>query len=262
MAALVVALDYKDAGSAIAMVRTLKGAVPWVKVGLELFTAEGPTVVSALKDLGYKVFLDLKFFDIPNTVQGAVRSAVRLGADMVKVNYTGSPDTFHEVVLGCGGHKPDGIRVHPQRPVQAPTDARFTIFTLEGTYPPRFLLADVPPAQDPAPDEAASMILPARDAAAAASNRVTAITAASGFTLTRLHPLPFFSAPGSGNNIGLLPVLIAGRGPWSSVIETLRALENNPGLQIEKLALRPMTNGKDWEVSVRFEQAAWKNEGP
>ena len=101
MAELVVALDYKDAGSALAMARTLKGVVPWAKVGLELFTAEGPTVVSALKDLGYKVFLDLKFFDIPNTVQGAVRSAVRLGADMVNIHALGGERMARAAMEGC-----------------------------------------------------------------------------------------------------------------------------------------------------------------
>ena len=73
MAELVVALDFKDSVRALSMARSLRGVVSWMKVGLELFTAEGPKVVSALKDMGFKVFLDLKFFDIPNTVQGAVR---------------------------------------------------------------------------------------------------------------------------------------------------------------------------------------------
>ncbi|HKI81564.1 MAG TPA: orotidine 5'-phosphate decarboxylase / HUMPS family protein, partial [Pseudodesulfovibrio sp.] len=68
MADLVVALDFKDAESALSMARILRGTAPWMKVGLELFTAEGPKVVFGLKNLGFKVFLDLKFFDIPNTV--------------------------------------------------------------------------------------------------------------------------------------------------------------------------------------------------
>lgn len=101
MAELVVALDYKDADSALAMARTLNGAVPWMKVGLELFTAEGPFVVSGLKELGYKVFLDLKFFDIPNTVQGAVRSAVRLGADMVNIHALGGERMAAAAMQGC-----------------------------------------------------------------------------------------------------------------------------------------------------------------
>jgi orotidine-5'-phosphate decarboxylase len=89
MAELVVALDYPEAAPALDMARRLVGTAPWVKVGLELFTAEGPGLVADLKALGFRVFLDLKFLDIPNTVRGAVRSAARLGADMVNIHVLG-----------------------------------------------------------------------------------------------------------------------------------------------------------------------------
>lgn len=89
MAELVIALDSPDKASALAMARQIADVAPWVKVGLELYTAEGPPVLTALKDMGLKVFLDLKFLDIPNTVRGAVRSAVRAGADMLNVHTTG-----------------------------------------------------------------------------------------------------------------------------------------------------------------------------
>lgn len=101
MAELVVALDFKDAGSALSMARTLKGTAPWMKVGLELFTAEGPAVIHGLKELGFKVFLDLKFFDIPNTVQGAVRSAARLGVDMVNIHALGGERMAKAAMAGC-----------------------------------------------------------------------------------------------------------------------------------------------------------------
>ncbi|AMK12316.1 orotidine-5'-phosphate decarboxylase [Pseudodesulfovibrio indicus] len=101
MAELVVALDFPDAASALAMARALEGTAPWMKVGLELFTAEGPKVVTGLKELGFKVFLDLKFFDIPNTVQGAVRSAVRLGADMVNIHALGGERMARAAMAGC-----------------------------------------------------------------------------------------------------------------------------------------------------------------
>ena len=101
MAELVVALDFRDSRTALSMARSLEGVAPWMKVGLELFTAEGPQVVSGLKEMGFKVFLDLKFFDIPNTVQGAVRSAVRLGADMVNIHALGGERMARAAMVGC-----------------------------------------------------------------------------------------------------------------------------------------------------------------
>lgn len=89
MAELVVALDYPEFTPAQDVAQSLAGVVPWVKVGMELFTAEGPRVVTVLKDMGFKVFLDLKFHDIPNTVKGAIRSSTRLGADMVNIHAFG-----------------------------------------------------------------------------------------------------------------------------------------------------------------------------
>lgn len=89
MAELVVALDFGTRQQAVDMARTLLGTVQWMKVGLELFTAEGPPVVADLKSMGFKVFMDMKYFDIPNTVQGAVRSVTRLGADMVNIHVLG-----------------------------------------------------------------------------------------------------------------------------------------------------------------------------
>lgn len=98
MAQLVVALDFQTGAEALDMARMLVPLVApgqpelWMKVGLELFVAEGPAIVRALKRLGFKVFLDLKFLDIPNTVRGAVRSAVKSGADMLNIHAAGGPD--------------------------------------------------------------------------------------------------------------------------------------------------------------------------
>ncbi|TIH15609.1 orotidine-5'-phosphate decarboxylase [Marinifilum sp. JC120] len=89
MSELVVALDFKDARSAVEMAEKVRGVAPWVKVGLELFCAEGPEIITRFKEMGFKVFVDLKFFDIPNTVKGAVRSATRAGADMLSLHALG-----------------------------------------------------------------------------------------------------------------------------------------------------------------------------
>ncbi len=89
MAELIVALDYTDAQKALAAAKMVQGTPLWMKVGLELFTREGPSVVSALQDMGFRVMLDLKMFDIPNTVKGGIRSACRLGVDLVTVHTLG-----------------------------------------------------------------------------------------------------------------------------------------------------------------------------
>ena len=89
MAKLVVALDYTDSLDALNMANSLRGSAEWMKVGLELFTREGPRVVHTLKGMGFKVMLDLKLFDIPNTVRGGVRSACWIGADLITVHLLG-----------------------------------------------------------------------------------------------------------------------------------------------------------------------------
>jgi len=86
---LVVALDYPEAGPALEIARKLLGRAAYVKVGLELYTAEGPDVVTKLRDMGHQVFLDLKLHDIPNTVAGAVAAAARAGAALLTVHTSG-----------------------------------------------------------------------------------------------------------------------------------------------------------------------------
>lgn len=86
---VIVALDYPNAESALAMADQLDPAKCRVKVGKELFTAEGPGLVRELVARGFDVFLDLKFHDIPNTVAKAVAAAAELGVWMVNVHASG-----------------------------------------------------------------------------------------------------------------------------------------------------------------------------
>jgi len=72
---VIVALDQPDAARALETARSLVGAVGWVKVGMTLYYAEGPSIVRDLRALGFKVFVDLKLHDIPHQVEGhAARS--------------------------------------------------------------------------------------------------------------------------------------------------------------------------------------------
>lgn len=89
MSRIIVALDVDTTAQALALADSLRGRVGAFKVGNQLFTAEGPAVVRALAGRGDRVFLDLKFHDIPTTVAGAVRSAVSTGAWMVNVHASG-----------------------------------------------------------------------------------------------------------------------------------------------------------------------------
>jgi orotidine-5'-phosphate decarboxylase len=85
---IIVALDVPSKEKALTLVRTLESANLF-KVGLELFTAEGPKLLREIQNLGKKVFLDLKLHDIPNTVAGAVRSGIKHHAHMMTIHASG-----------------------------------------------------------------------------------------------------------------------------------------------------------------------------
>lgn len=89
MAGVIVALDHSSQEEALALVDRLSGTGTFYKVGLELFTRAGPSVVEALRARGKRVFLDLKLHDIPNTVAGAVRAASALDVELLTVHVSG-----------------------------------------------------------------------------------------------------------------------------------------------------------------------------
>ena len=86
---VIVAIDC-DRQRALELADALSGHAVWLKVGMTLFYAEGPSIVREFKERGFKVFLDLKFHDIPHQVRGAARSAALAGADLMSVHGLGS----------------------------------------------------------------------------------------------------------------------------------------------------------------------------
>ena len=92
---LIIALDFPSAQPALSLVDRLESQCIWFKVGLELFLAEGPPIVTSLRRRGLKVFLDLKLHDIPNTVASAVRSAAALDVSLLTVHGSGGPAMLH-----------------------------------------------------------------------------------------------------------------------------------------------------------------------
>ncbi len=95
---LIVALDVDDAGKARQLVEQLRGSVGMFKVGLEPFCLYGPGFVKAVQEMGGRVFLDLKFHDIPRTAAQAARAAVRMGVYMFNVHIAGGREMLKAVV--------------------------------------------------------------------------------------------------------------------------------------------------------------------
>ncbi len=97
---LIVALDVPTQTEALELVRELSPEVGFFKIGLQLYTAEGPETVRAILATGAKVFLDLKLHDIPNTVGRAVESASRLGVQMVTIHLSGGEEMIRAAIAG------------------------------------------------------------------------------------------------------------------------------------------------------------------
>ncbi|MXX54649.1 MAG: orotidine-5'-phosphate decarboxylase [Gemmatimonadetes bacterium] len=98
---IIVALDVPDAASALAMADRIGPACTFYKVGLELYTAEGPAVVASLRDLGKNVFLDLKLHDIPNQVARATARAGDLGVRFLTVHASGGGAMLAAAAAAC-----------------------------------------------------------------------------------------------------------------------------------------------------------------
>ena len=111
MAELIVALDVNSREEAVQKIKAIGDAVDFYKIGLELFTAEGPDIVKQVKDLGKRVFLDLKLHDIPRTVERAVRSGADLGVDLMTIHSVGGKAMIKAAADAANEFGPKGPKI-------------------------------------------------------------------------------------------------------------------------------------------------------
>ena len=106
---IIVALDC-GADEARKIARSLVGKASWLKVGMTLYYQEGPRIVEELKDMGFNIFVDLKFHDIPHQIYGAAQSIARAGADMITMHAIGGLEMMRSVLDGLiEAQRPDVI---------------------------------------------------------------------------------------------------------------------------------------------------------
>ena len=90
MREVIIACDFSSKEATLAFLDQFKDVKPFVKIGMELYYAEGPSIVKEIKERGHKIFLDLKLHDIPNTVYKAIKNVAALGVDMTNVHAAGT----------------------------------------------------------------------------------------------------------------------------------------------------------------------------
>jgi len=105
---VMIACDFASGAETMAFLERFTGRRPFVKIGMELFYAEGPDIVRRIKDRGHPIFLDLKLHDIPNTVKKAMAVLSRLDADMVNLHAAGTRAMMEAALEGLT--RPDGTR--------------------------------------------------------------------------------------------------------------------------------------------------------
>lgn len=105
---VIIALDFKSGQEALTFLDQFKDRKPYVKVGMELYYAEGPSIIKEIKKRGHKLFLDLKLHDIPNTVEKAMAVLSKLDVDMVNLHAAGTIDMMKAALRGLT--REDGTR--------------------------------------------------------------------------------------------------------------------------------------------------------
>jgi orotidine-5'-phosphate decarboxylase len=97
---IIVAIDTQDQHALETLLLELQGHAQFVKIGMELFYSFGPQVVTQIKDMGFKIFLDLKIHDIPNTARKTVKTITKLGADIINIHALGGAEMIKAAVEG------------------------------------------------------------------------------------------------------------------------------------------------------------------
>lgn len=105
---VIIALDFPDSQKVFSFLENFHDEPLFVKVGMELYYQEGPTIVSQLKEMGHQVFLDIKLHDIPNTVFRAMKGLAKLGADLVNVHAAGGSVMMERALEGLDAGTPMG----------------------------------------------------------------------------------------------------------------------------------------------------------
>lgn len=105
---VIIACDFADKETALSFIDKFEGRKPFVKIGMELFYAEGPQIVREIKARGHKIFLDLKLHDIPNTVKKSMAVLSRLDVDMCNLHAAGTSRMMEAALEGLT--RPDGTR--------------------------------------------------------------------------------------------------------------------------------------------------------
>jgi orotidine-5'-phosphate decarboxylase len=150
---LALALDMDDLVDATRMARKLQPYFGFVKVGLELFSAAGPEAVGAFRDLGFRVFLDLKLHDIPTTVGKAARVVGALGAELLTVHASGGDAMMRAACEGfLGGAEAAGLAL--------PKVVAVTVLTSDADAPPHVMLRRVTEAVEAGCDGIAKQLAP------------------------------------------------------------------------------------------------------
>lgn len=107
---VIIACDFSSRKELNDFLVQFEGESPYLKIGMELYYAEGPNLVKELKEKGFKIFLDLKLHDIPTTVRKAMKNLAKLGVDIVNLHAAGGSVMMQEAIKGLEEGAPNGKR--------------------------------------------------------------------------------------------------------------------------------------------------------